>query len=431
VVVGDDLVLEAGPLPVLDPLTQKRHKSILVRTFAPQPGTCFGKPVADDLVPLQEQRNHYEMLGFMILMHHASPRTYLPADVTLIDEITGVPGQTVRFTSMTNSAPVTVPGSNIPPSLPLMIEAVDRSMDEISGMNAVLGGERPEGDPTLGEIQILQERGMSAMKAPLDEQQEFERKQAKLLLDLARQTAWSPRFRRIQGENSQWELKAFTGMDLRGNIDITIEPMSAWPKSPLMEQMKFDKAVENGALQPAADPEIALKYLDKLGMSDVKPSLSADRKQVARELDRWKAAKTPDEILPPDLEAINVPVHAALKRNFLKTEEAEAIKFQNPDLWRAWLEHVRMLDMAMMPAAPPAAPGGEGEPAPPGTEGIDAAVEAGVLVPEGAAGDPMQEAVASGALVPEGALPPAGPSIDELTAANVLTPLPFNEGIQP
>jgi hypothetical protein len=25
----------------------------------------------------------------------------------------------------------------------------------------------------------------------------------------------------------------------------------------------------------------------------------------------------------------------------------------------------------------------------------------------------------------------AGPSIDELTAANVLTPLPFNEGVQP
>jgi hypothetical protein len=431
VTLGDDLVLEAGPLPVLDPLTQKRRKSVLVRTYAPMPGTSFGKPVADDLCPLQEQRNHYEMLAFMILMNHAAPRTYIPADVTLVDPISGVPGQTVRFQSMSGSGPIDRPGQNIPPSLPLMIEAVDKAMDELSGLNAVLGGERPDGDPTLGEIEILQERGMSAMRAPLDEQAEFERKQGRLLLDLARQTAWSPRFRRIQGENKQWELKAFTGADLRGNIDISIEPLSAWPKSPLMQQMRTEKAVEMGAIMPSADPEIALKLLTNMGLSDLKPSLDEDRKQVARELDRWKAATSPADIQPPDFMAINPAVHLLLKKGWLKTEEAEAIKYSNPALWQAWLGHVSMLEQAMMPAPAPAegaAPSGE---EPQSTNAVDAAVQAGVLIPEGATGDPLHEAVQSGALIPEGAAQAAGPSVDSLMAEGVLTPLPFNEGVQP
>jgi hypothetical protein len=438
VLCGDDLLLEDGPLPLLDPLTQKRRKSVLVRTYRPMPGTCFGKPVADDLCPLQEQRNHYEMLGFMILMHHASPRTYIPADVTLIDELSGVPGQTVRFTSMSGTtSPVTVPGQNIPPTLPLMIEAVDKSMEEISGLNAVLGGARPEGDPTLGEVEILQERGMSAMRSPLAEQVEFERQQARILLDIGRQSAWSPRFRRIQGENKQWQLKAFTGMDLAGNIDIVIDPMSAWPKSPLMEQMRLDKAVELGAIVPAQDPEVALKVVQRLGLGELKPSLDEDRMQVARELDRWRAAKTPDEILPPELPAINMGVHLVLKKGFLKTEEAEAVKYSNPVLWQAWVAHVQQLEMAMAPP-PMAGPGGGPAPAgeePPTTHAVDAAVQAGVLTPADQGGDALGEAVAGGVLVEEGAAmqqqQAAGPSIDELTAANVLTPLPFNEGVQP
>lgn len=438
VVLGDDLVLEAGPLPVLDPLTQKRRKSILIRTYEPKPGTAFGKPIADDLVPIQEQRNHYEMLGFMILMHHASPRTFIPADVVLIDQITGVPGQDVRFQSMSGASPVTVPGSNIPPSLPLMIEACDKAMDQLSGLNAVLGGERPDGDPTLGEIQILQERGMSAMRAPMDEQASFEQKQARLLLDLGRQTAWSPRFRRIQGENGQWALKAFTGADLEGNLDIVIEPMSTWPKSTLMQQMKLEKAVELGAIQPAADPEIALAVVKELGITEVKPSLDEDRRQVARELDRWKAARTGDEIAPPNLPVINVPVHHVLKKGFLKTEEAEAIQYTNPAVWHAMVGHVQQLGFAMAPPPAAAAPGGAGpagEEQPPSTHAVDAAVQAGVLQPADQGGDAMNDAVSSGVLVEEGAAlqqqQAAGPSIDDMTAAQVLTPLPFNEGTQP
>ena len=57
---------------------------------------------------------------------------------------------------------------------------------------------------------------------------------------------------------------------------------------------------------------------------------------------------------------------------------------------------------------------------------MDAAVSSGALVPVGAQAptQALEQAVASGVLQPEAAMAPTGPSIDDLTAAAVLTPAP-------
>jgi hypothetical protein len=424
-VIVDDIVVEKNPLPVKDGNGYYR-KSIILRQYADTPGAPFGKPPADDLLPIQQQRNLIETLIIMTHMHHASPTVYLPAGVTLEDEPTGMPGAIVRFRSLDGQRPITESGHNPTEGTYRSLEMCDENMEDISGLNSVLGGARPDGDPTLGEVQILQERGMAAFRTPLDHRIDFERRQSRMLLDLARQTAWAPRFRKIEGENGRWNVTQFTAADLTGQVDISIEPLSAWPKSPSMQMVKLQKAIELGVLMPAQDPEVSTKILAMLGLSELKPSLDADKAQVARMLDRWKAATMPQQIEPPAFESIEPPIHLFLTKQFLKTEEAEELKRANPPVYQAMVMHVQMLQQFMQPPAPDP----NAQPAGPDGSAVEGAVNSGAIQPAGAIPQgppPLEQAVGAGALMPAGAVAagqPAGPSIDQLMEQSVITPAP-------
>ncbi len=485
VMVGDVLV-QAEELPIEDE-NGYRKKSIIIRQFADVPGTPFGKPPADDLVPMQQLRNLRETQIYIHDMFMALPHVFLPAGVTLEDDWQLVPGGLTRFRSThPGEHPITEQGTSAPEGLYKSIDKIDADMQEVSRLNAVLQGQRPEGDPTLGEIQILQERGMAAFRTPLDHLIAFERKQSQLLLNLARKTAWAPRFRKVEGENGRWNVTQFTAADLTGRIDISIEPLSAWPKSPSMELVKLQKAIQMGVVAPQADPEVATKVLVTLGLSHMKPSLDADRKQVAREIDRWKAATTPDQITPPNPDIINPQIHLFLKQQFLKSEEAEQLAQANPPVFQAMVQHVQQLKQAMQPPPPkPAEPpkttlGLKGEdltnpeviqmlqhfgiPIEAATQApqqpqqpqsplshlvasgtlkpaggtppspLPQLVKSGAIAPAGAAQQPqspLSGLIHSGALQPAGAAaqppqPPAprGPSIDDLMKAGVMAPAP-------
>jgi hypothetical protein len=333
----------------------------------------------------------------------------------------------VRYRSLVpGERPFVESGQNPTEGLYKSVEMCDENMEDISGLNSVLGGARPDGDPTLGEVQILQERGMAAFRTPLDHRIDFEKRQSRMLLDLARQTAWAPRFRKIEGENGRWNVTQFTAADLTGQVDISIEPLSAWPKSPSMQMVKLSKAIELGVLMPAQDPEVSTKILAMLGLSELKPSLDADKAQVARMLDRWKAATMPQEIEPPAFESIEPPIHLFLTKQFLKTEEAEELKRANPPVYQAMVMHVQMLQQFMQPPAPDP----NAQPAGPDGAAVEGAVSAGAIQPAGAippGPPPLEQAVGAGALLPAGAVAagqPAGPSIDQLMEQNVLTPVP-------
>lgn len=418
--IGDQ-VIESGPLPVTDSRTGQKRKSILIRTYRDMPGSAYGKPVADDLFPLQAQYNQLETLAFMSAMHHAAPTVFLPNSVTLEDDLTGQPGATVRYRTHDGSKPAFEQGSGVHPTVYELMDRTEQKMDLLSGLNGVLQGSRPEGGKaTAFEVQALQERGMAAFRTPLECATTFEQELAVLCLDIARDSIWVPRFQKVMGDNGQWEVEQFLGSDLTGHVDIVIEPMSAWPKSPMLQDTRLTRAVELGILNPAADPEVAASVLDMMSLGNLKKSLSEDKKQVARELDRWRAATMPQEIAPPNLAIIEPGIHLFLKKQFLKSEQVEKLAAANPPLFEAMVQHVQALQMALQP--PPMADPN----APPSGDAVNAAVESGALVPEGKPQDPMEAAVQGGALQPE--MPaPAGPSIDDLMAAGALAPAPPEE----
>jgi hypothetical protein len=97
---------------------------------------------------------------------------------------------------------------NPPEGLYKWIEQIDAKFDELSKLNSVLQGERPAGDPTLGEIEILKERGESAFAEPLLEVVRFERALCRMLLWIAQDAIWTERLRQVQGDNAGWEISS-------------------------------------------------------------------------------------------------------------------------------------------------------------------------------------------------------------------------------
>lgn len=433
----NDTLLTAGPLDFAQRLPngdRRPFKNVLIRTYRPTPGSPFGKPPADDLVPLQYTRNLCEALLLAILLHHASPRTYLPLSVTLTQPITGTPGETIPYRStVPGEVPTTTNGQNPPDGLYKWIEQIDAKFDEVSKLNAVLQGERPSGDPTLGEIQILKETGQSAFSEPLLEAVRFEKHLSRMLLWIARDTLWSERLRQIQGNNKTWDIVQFTAADLEGNVDVDIDPATAWPKSSMMERAALRELIEMGVFKLLeVNPELATKILEKYGMTEFLPSLDANRQQIMRILDAWRAARTPQEIAPidPVIDGDSLPMHLFYKLAFLKTEEADALKQMNAPLHQAMRAHVEQIQqqiaMKQMQAAAAANPK---PPAGPDGTSVQAAVDAGVLTPASAAPQPgltVDAAMQQGLIQPEGAAMAgahaAGPSIDDLTASGVLLP---------
>ncbi len=426
-VVIDDQAIEAGPLPYKDD-DGRPFKNVVIRGFASTHGNQFCKPPSDDLIPVQIAYNTTDALIQAIIMHDAAPITFIPLSVSLVDEPSGTPGEIVRFRStVPGEKPERERGVGVPPSVYQYLDQLDARFEEISRLNSVLGGQRPEGDPTLGEVQILQERGMSAFSSPLEALIENEKEISRIALRVARQSAWNTRFAKIHGEDGQWDVSQFEMASLKGKVDVQVEPQSAWPKSPVMQVLRFEKAVAIGVLPPPAmDPELQTKALALFDLADMKKSLDVDRKQIARELDRWKAAHLPQEIMPPNPATQNLQIHLYLKQQFIRTEEAELLQAHNPMLHQAMVMHIQTLQMMLMPPAPveedTRSDKEKGE-----STAVDDAVGAGAIAPAGGQPDPMEEALASGAIAPgtngapAGGQPP-GPSIDDLMAADVLAP---------
>lgn len=430
-VMIDEQLVEAGPLPFKDD-QGRPFKNIIIRTYANAPGSSFNKPPADDLVPLQYWRNLIESLLALTLLHNAAPRTFIPMSVVLEDEITGQPGQNIRFRSMVpGEKPITESGQSPAEGLYKYLEILDQKFEEISGLNAVLMGNRPQGDPTLGEVQILQERGMATFKTPLDRLVDFEKRLAIMLLLVARQSAWAPRFRKIRGESGQWEVEQFAFTEIGGRVDVSCDPSTAWPRSPLMDNLKLKEAVGMGVVIPQMDPELSAKILSRMDLGELKPSMNADRKQIARQLDRWKKARSPQEILAdpvqvgPWMGVQSLQLHWMLKTQFLKEEPVEHLARENKPLYMAMMQHVTQLQIMIMemsiPQAAPGDSGGKGDANGKGKE------QKPTPQPAGSQGDVLGSLVSQGVLQPSGdmaAMQAAQlPSLDDIIAQELLQPV--------
>jgi hypothetical protein len=194
----------------------------------------------------------------------------------------------------------------------------------VSKLNAVLTGQRPQGDPTLGEVEILQERGFAAFQEPLEQLVAFEKRLSLKLLWITRESGLGAALPPTARRQRRLEAAGVHRRGPRGPRHVDIDLATAWPKSPMLTNLRLSKAFELGILNPQ-DPEVQEEYLKMNDLLGFKTSTDVDRDQVARQLDTWKQAQTPQQIEPPQ-PWWRLDYHLFRKSQFLKTEEFEELR---------------------------------------------------------------------------------------------------------
>jgi hypothetical protein len=329
VIVGQDLIAYAGPLPYSAPPEDEGQspKYFLPAVCFPQklvPGSGYAKTVADDLAPKQAQRNRWESMLEACGFRMGAP-VWLKPNGANITNMTGDPGNIISYNAVGPNAakPERIPGQPIPMSMIEMIHDIDKSFEELAATFDVIKGARPEGVSAGIALQILQERNLSRYGPLFILWEQSWAEWARQALEIFRQFATEPRLLRIRGRDGKWQVEKFLGADLQGSIDIIPEAASSLPRSSLLDKAEMEQLAAMHVID-LNDPEIKYKFLEIYGRTNLTPTMALDTKNAIMENEAFEqlaqqqamTAASPDDLKAAQNPAMTYPM---LQDFFLQT----------------------------------------------------------------------------------------------------------------
>lgn len=302
--------------------------------FDKVPGSLLATTPAFDLIEKQTQLNRLDALIEMMAMRTSNPVWLLPTGTET--EPTGIPGQKIRWDphASNGAAPQRIEGAQITNSLILLRDQYRRDMAELSGQYEVARGERPLSVKTGKAIEKLQEIASDRNVPLLTNFAIAEAEWMQQAFEMFRRITPQGRYFRVLGEDAAWTVQKVQEADLRGAVDISIEPGATIPRSHLEKIVTLDTMLEHGLLNPA-DPLQLVKIHRMYGMPGLLPSLSADDAYIVREHDHFK--KTGQIAVNP---FDNHPLHFARHGDYWKSEGFAALPEEfKPAFFQHMAEH--------------------------------------------------------------------------------------------
>lgn len=251
------------------------------------PGTFWGRTPMFDLMEKQRTRNRVEALGEMILTRMSNPVWIAPNPGT-----TTVPsghiGQVIYYDphASNGQAPQRVEAAQLPPSFIHWMERIDKEMREIPGIAEILQGERPLSVKSGFAIQKLEEIARGRNTSLYNNYSLATADFQMIAFEMFRKLSPGERYSRILGNNKAWTISKIKEADLKGGMDIWVEPGSSVPKSHLEELATLEMLIGMN-LVDITDPMQRLLIYRKYAMSSILPSVDVDDQFISREHDRF------------------------------------------------------------------------------------------------------------------------------------------------
>jgi hypothetical protein len=286
--------VKAGPLPYyfLDATGAKTY--FLPHDFFPQnevPGSAWPKSFADDIAPIQVERNKAHAKIIMWENRMANHVWLLPQGSN-VRTLTGIFGQVVEYNTIVGGVaakPERLAGQALTPGMLERLQQIDHEMDEIAIVSEVMSGRRPVGISAGVALQILKERGETQFGPMFIKWNHAEAQWAKKALAIARLYWTEERLQRIKGRDGQWEVKKFLGSDLAGSIDVIAEAGSMMPRSTMTERAEFEQAASLGVVNPAANPAERRAALKLFGLMWIQEGLEKEARNAIIENEEFEA----------------------------------------------------------------------------------------------------------------------------------------------
>lgn len=407
--LADGQVLEAKPLPFHDGTAVEMGTPIIpVQHFGFDivPGTMLCVGPADDCKPLQRERNRMLASIAMYCARSGNSFMYLPQGID-IEKLTGIEGQVLRgvTTAAGGGEPKRIEAAQLSTAYEGRIRQIDEEFDAIISIRD-FGDEAPRIDSGYA-MQQLEERKLQNHNPLFKAMEHSYAGFARHLFWVFRNFAPEKLYYKIKGAEARWTVRCIREADLRGGIDIDMEPGSGQPRTPLQRRAVYEQLAQMQIIDPVNDPHAKLMYARLFGAPELMATFDNDMRKIAREHDavkRWAAEHfnmetgepNPGDVAPetswpvfvnPDTD--NSQLHWAEHRTWVQSEEFEALP---PAVQELFLVAHFQPTCVLVGMAQPAggAPGGGG-PAGGGPGAAESSAQAGAAASNAGGGNTGRE----------------------------------------
>lgn len=301
--------------------------------FKTVPGRVLGKTPADDLISKQIQRNKIEAILQLGAERVSNPTWLLPTGIG-VENITGEPGEKLWYNGFLQGLkPERIQGMDMPASLYRWLQMIDADFEDLAATYDILKGKSPEGVSTLGETQILHDRGLARFADGLNSWGNGWTRSKRIRLCIWKARATDERTRMVLGDNAKWQQEKFSAATITGNVDVRLEQGSVAPKSKAYQQMIYGKMIEVG-LADLSDPLTRHEVLKIFDAGALVEGLDMDVEDAIKEREDFleSGGVRPREIV--DNHAVHLSQHV---------KDAKSDKFfseWSPEAQGAWLQHI-------------------------------------------------------------------------------------------
>lgn len=331
VVCGDEVLEEPREFEYHDSDGNPMLNMIHVK-FSKVPARLFAKTPADDLIYKQVQRNKLEAFIQLAVQRTANPAWLIPQTCG-VQEVTGEPGELIRYTDAGFSAkPERIAGSEVPQSIFRWLEKIDNDFEELAATFDVIKGQVPQNIPTLGGLQLLEERGLSRFAGVIKNIERARVDLSRMFLNIWKEYVTEDRIRVIKGDNSRWIINKFNKAHLSGNIDIRAEAGSSNPRSEAFKQYVVGQLI-NAKLIDLTDIQTRVKIFQTFNAAEYATALDTDVKDALKEQDEFD--NTLQTRLRPYID--NHEVHLSMHIKYAKSDDFLAL---SPSIQERWMAHI-------------------------------------------------------------------------------------------
>lgn len=379
IVVADNKVLYRGPSPYFDSRYKDSWHPYSEFKWIDCVFRYHGLSMVESLVPLQRRLNSIDALVIINRMTMVNPIWLIPTGVGIKNGfLSGAPGLEVFWNPAAGNGakPERLPGIGLPADIYKEREALLEAFHQIAGDAEVLQGLQPSGVDSGVQMNMLIEQASSKFNPIIQSWERFisqgQTKKMRLIANryIENRPDFTNRLQALNRDNTEVEIKDFTGAQLNNNVNIRIEAGSSLPKSKVYELQLYQDLAKGGlfgSLDPDQNPIGNQQFLEKFGIQPIETELNADVEKA-----RWvvsvltainRGELTPDKY-PPLQPFDNPMIHQKIVTDYMKDPN-----FQDPSgVFQNKMQEIGMaVQQAQMnqPQPPPGAPMGH-PPGPPG-----------------------------------------------------------------
>lgn len=335
VMLGHDRVVEYAPYGWVS-TEGKVYCPIVHYVYERTPGSCYGRTPMFDVIEKQRMRNRIEGLGELSLGRMANPVWIMPRGTET--DPSGHVGQVIWYDpgQTGGQQPRRDDGKEVPVSLVNWLDRIDVEIYKLAGIPEITRGERPLSVKTGYGMDKLEQAAQARQTQVFTNIAIATAEVQTVMLEIFRAESPVDRYTRVFGKSAGWTVKKIQKMDLQGGVDVSTEVGGTMPKTHLEKQAQLDLFMTSGLLNPQ-DPMTQHRIFSQYGMEDIKPEISVDLLQIAREHDRFYNEGIDPTVKPWD----NHSFHYQFHNQEMKEESFEDLPQERQAiLWQHNQEHL-------------------------------------------------------------------------------------------